>query len=150
MRVVLFVILMSLSGIRTVQAAPYGMAGCGPGSVLVKDQGQWPQFGAGMINHPWPLGFWWMFPILWPISYMTPGIIPGSFATTHSGAITSGTSGCVTETEARAQVAFDFIQTNRKTLDREMARGEGERLEVYRNLTESEGEASWSDATVSF
>lgn len=83
--------------------APFGMAGCGLGSVLVGPHG--PQLIASTTNH--------------------------SFANQVFG-ITSGTSNCVEGSKAVAENAQqNFIQENFSTLSKEIAQGDGNTLKAF-------------------
>ena len=88
-------------------AAPYGMAGCGLGSLVFGDD-------AGMIQ-------------------LLAGTTNGTFASQTFG-ITSGTSNCV---EASGSASIDqkaFIQVNYANLVRDAAEGQGEYLSAFATL----------------
>lgn len=86
-------------------AQPYGMAGCGVGSLLIDKNEKWPQVGSALINNI--------------VSYV--GI-------SQSFAITSGTSNCVQPTAAVAQEQEVFIHANLASLTKEAAQGDGEHI----------------------
>lgn len=89
---------LSLTSVPVV-AAPYGMAGCGMGSLFIKDDG---------------------------IIQVVAATFNGSFGTQTFG-ITSGSSNC--RTDAKAAELYrqeEFFVANMSILSREIARGEGE------------------------
>ena len=82
--------------------ASYGMAGCGLGGQIIKDDEQFPQLIAMTLN---------------------------GISTNQLSALTSGTSGCA---EKNADVALMeqnvFVSANLATISREAAQGNGEQL----------------------
>lgn len=85
--------------------AKYGMAGCGLGSLVIQDHGNFPQIFAATTNN-------------------TSG--------NQSFGITSGTSNCTTATQMAALKAQEnFVAQNLSTLSKEMAKGEGEALRSF-------------------
>lgn len=95
-----FVALVGLAASSTAHAEPYGTAGCGLGSIVFGDAQGIVQIFAATTN--------------------------GLFGTQTFG-ITSGTSNCVRTGSGRAS-AKAFIQANRETVAKEIARGSGETI----------------------
>jgi len=95
-------LLFALVGLAasTVRAEPYGTAGCGLGSIVFGDSQGIVQIFAATTN--------------------------GLFGTQTFG-ITSGTSNCV-RTGSGSASAKAFIQANRETVAKEIARGAGETI----------------------
>jgi len=86
-------------GASAVNAAPYGMAGCGVGALVWGDQPGKIQIAAGILNN-----------------LISP----------QTSAITSGTSNCY---EDNGRAASDmYIETNKVALQEDVARGQGETL----------------------
>ncbi len=88
--------------------SPYGMAGCGLGSIIIKDN--------GMIQ-------------------LIPGTTNATLGVDQTFGITSGTSNCVEDgvvTADREQEAF--VEANMSTLRRDMATGGGEYLTALGDL----------------
>ncbi len=81
------------------QAAHYGMAGCGLGSLVFKDQPGKIQIVAATVN---------------------------DLVSPQTSAITSGTSGCYEDGGSAAKL--DYIETNKLALKEDAARGQGETL----------------------
>ncbi len=80
----------------------YGMAGCGLGSIVIKNPSKGPQIGAFFLN---AIGF-------------------------QTSALTSGTSNCVeSRTETAAQEQSVYVIANLSSLSREAAQGGGEHLD---------------------
>ena len=95
--------VMALVGMgiaSSAHAEPYGTAGCGLGSIIFGDSKGIVQIFAATTN--------------------------GTFGTQTFG-ITSGTSNCV-NTSASAESTKAFIQANRETFMKEIARGAGETI----------------------
>lgn len=88
---------------------PYGMAGCGLGSLVISDNSTWPQVGAWFLNNV---------------------IIP------QTSAITTGTSNCIDAApeEARKAEQETFVQVNMPSLSKEAAQGSGETLTALAEL----------------
>lgn len=82
-----------------VKAATYGMAGCGLGAMVWKDEPGMIQIVAATVNN---------------------AISP------QTSAITSGTSGCYEGAGSSAQL--NYIETNKVALKEDAARGQGETL----------------------
>ena len=83
---------------------PWGMAGCGLWSMVIKDHSKWAQLGV------WALGFYFM----------------NNFQTS---AISSGTSNCVAQrTDIASREQEVFISINLASLTKEAAQGTGEHL----------------------
>ena len=78
----------------------YGMAGCGVGSLVFKDQPGTTQIVAATLNN---------------------------ITSPQTSAITSGTSGCYDTHGSQAQV--NYIDTNKVALKSDIARGNGETLD---------------------
>ncbi len=92
--------MMLLGAGSLAEAAPYGTAGCGLGSIVFGNSPGIVQIFAGTTN--------------------------GTFATQTFG-ITSGTSNCV-DGGGGGPTAAAFIQTNRQALSKEISRGTGETI----------------------
>jgi hypothetical protein len=90
----------------TAHADPYGLAGCGLGSMLFHDQRGLVQVLAATSN--------------------------GTFGTQTFG-ISSGTSNCE-ETKASAQSTKSFVQANREAVSKDIARGSGETISSVSTL----------------
>lgn len=98
------VIGIALVGLtRTASAQmPYSMGGCGLGSILIKDRGQWEQAGVAFLNN-------FFFP--------------------QTFAITSGTSNCSDVPKKTAQMEQEvYVTANLGNLTKEAAQGNGEHL----------------------
>lgn len=87
------------------QAYHYGMAGCGLGSVVFKDQPGKIQILAATVNN---------------------------LVSPQTSAVTSGTSGCYDTGSTHAKL--DYIETNKVSLKEDAARGQGETLEGLMTL----------------
>ncbi len=81
------------------QAAQYGMAGCGLGAMVFKDQPGKIQIVAATVNN---------------------------LVSPQTSAITSGTSGCYEDGSSSAKL--DYIEANKIALKEDAARGQGETL----------------------
>jgi hypothetical protein len=93
----------------------YGMAGCGLGSLVIKNQSKGPQIGAWFLN---------------VIGYQT-------------SAITSGTSNCKTKGgAAHVDEQETFVSVNLPRLEQEAAQGQGELLASYAELLGCRGESA--------
>lgn len=90
----------------TAHADPYGMAGCGLGSLIFKDKPGIVQVLAATTN--------------------------GTFGTQTFG-ITTGTSNCES-TKASAQSTKAFVQANREAVSKDIARGSGETISSLSTL----------------
>jgi len=87
--------------------APYGMAGCGLGSLVIKGPSAGPQIGAGILN--------------------VTGV--------QTSAISSGTSNCKVSKEDLAQVEQEtFIQVNLASLAKDASQGQGEHLTSFAEI----------------
>lgn len=93
------VFISALLVMGQAQAAEYGMAGCGLGGMVFKDQPGMIQIVASTLNN---------------------------LVSPQTSAITSGTSGCVEGSGASAQL--NYIETNKTALMEDAARGSGETL----------------------
>jgi hypothetical protein len=99
------------------KAAPYGMAGCGLGSIIMKSNTKGAQSSAATTN--------------------------GYTYTTLFGII-SGTSNCVdTETESAAVEREVYISANLASLSKEAAQGEGRHLLAFADVLGCAGEESY-------
>ena len=90
----------ALLSISQAHAYHYGMAGCGLGSLVFKDEPGKTQIAAATTNN---------------------------LVSPQTSAITSGTSGCYENTDSQAQV--NYIETNKVSLKSDIARGNGETLD---------------------
>ncbi len=82
---------------------PWGMGGCGVGSLFIKDKDMLPQMGASIVN--------------------------GFFGSTQSIAISSDSSNCVAEKNKLAAVEQEvYITVNLSSLSKEAAQGAGEHI----------------------
>lgn len=93
-------LLGALLSITSAHAYHYGMAGCGIGGMVFKDQPGTVQIVAATLNN-----------------LISP----------QTSAITSGTSGCYETNGTTAQV--NYIETNKVSLKADVARGSGESLD---------------------
>ena len=93
-------LLVALTSISQAHAYHYGMAGCGVGGMVFKDQPGMIQVVAATLNN-----------IISP----------------QTSAISSGTSGCYEVHGQQAQV--NYIDTNKIALKADVARGNGETLD---------------------
>jgi hypothetical protein len=98
--------LVGVGIVSTAHAEPYGTAGCGLGSIIFGNSTGIVQIFAATTN--------------------------ATFGTQTFG-ITSGTSNCV-NTGSSAQNTKQFIQANRETVSKEIARGAGETLSSISTL----------------
>lgn len=88
-----------------VVKAPYGMAGCGLGALVVDRNETLPQIGAWLLN---------------------------SLYNNNTFAMTSGTSNCVeSRTETAAMEQEVFVAANLSSLSKEAAQGGGEHLGAF-------------------
>lgn len=87
--------------------APYGMAGCGLGSLIVKTNSKGPQIGAAFLN---------------ATGYQTFGI-------------SSGTSNCKLSKDDIAKVEQEvFMEVNLASLAKDAAQGQGEHLSAFAEI----------------
>jgi hypothetical protein len=98
--------LAGVGAVSTAHAEPYGTAGCGLGSIIFGNSTGIVQIFAATTN--------------------------GLFGTQTFG-ITTGTSNCV-NTGLRVENTKQFIQANRETVSKEVARGSGETLSSITTL----------------
>lgn len=83
---------------------PYGMAGCGLGSLVIEENTMWPQLGAMTTNN---------------------------IVSPQTSAITSGTSNCTDLPREVALIEQEvFITANLNSLTKEAAQGSGEHLDA--------------------
>ena len=94
-------LISALLMVSQAYANHYGMAGCGVGSLVFKDQPGNAQIGAATLNN---------------------------LVSPQTSAITSGTSGCY-EDNGSHQAQVNYIQTNKVSLKADIARGNGETLD---------------------
>lgn len=99
-----------------VQAAQYGMAGCGLGALVFKDEPGKIQIVAATINN---------------------------IVSPQTSAITSGTSGCFEDSGAMAQL--NYIETNKEALKVDAARGSGETLNGLSTLLNCSDSAAFGN-----
>ena len=93
---------------RTARSStPYGMAGCGLGSVLIANKGKWPQLGASILN---------------------------TISSNQTSAISSGTSRCVHGAQYAQVEQRVYISVNLNSLIKEAAQGQGLHLEGLAQL----------------
>lgn len=100
------VVLVGAGETKVAHADGYGMAGCGLGSMLIKDNSLIMQLFAGTTN--------------------------GSFGS-QSWGIVSGTSNCSADA-APAATARRFIQTNREVVAKDISRGSGETITTLASI----------------
>ncbi len=95
------VAIAAVAGIFSLQAREYGMAGCGLGSLILKEDKVGPQIGAAFLN--------------------ATGV--------QTSGITTGTSNCVDDGVAFQKRKQEyFVTVNFESLQQEMAVGQGEKL----------------------
>ncbi|TGM02090.1 DUF3015 domain-containing protein [Leptospira jelokensis] len=100
--------LIFVTNLRTISAEPYGMAGCGLGSMVPVWKNDIGQILAATTN--------------------------GSFSSQTFG-ITSGTSNCTTDGLVKREIAQEvFIAYNEEPLELETAIGNGERIRAVASL----------------
>jgi hypothetical protein len=93
--------------------APYGMAGCGIGALVIKHNTKGPQIGAWFLN---------------------------SLFGSQTFGITSGTSNCKSRGGvAQIQEQEIFVAANMQSLSQEAAQGEGEHLSSFAEVLGCEG-----------
>ena len=81
---------------------PWGMGGCGLGTLAIQDKSQWPQLGAYILNNI---------------------IVP------QTSAITTGTSNCVNPHPSYAKAEQKvYIEANLASLAKDISRGSGNHL----------------------
>jgi len=96
-----FIISVSLN------SAPYGMAGCGLGSLIISENKMGSQIVAGFLN----------------------------LTGTQTSGITTGTSNCTTSGVVNKDKEQEvFVHLNYESLEREMATGKGEKLDTLASL----------------
>lgn len=101
------VTLIGLSAGTSVSAADYGVAGCGLGSILIKENKAGLQILALTLN--------------------ATGV--------QTFGITTGTSGCTTDGLVHNQKAQEvFVSLNFDSLEQDMAKGKGEKLDALSGL----------------
>jgi len=105
--IVFLTALLIVTGVSSAPAAKYGMAGCGIGSLIIKENG-FAQIFAGTTN-----GFY---------GNQTSGITTGSLGCTADGVVKS-----YKEQEI-------FVHMNIDSLEQEMATGKGEKLNTLATL----------------
>ncbi len=88
---------------------PYGMAGCGLGTLIITENTKWNQVGAAIVNN-------FFFP--------------------QSTAITLGVSNCTDETPAKTAAMEQkvFITANMNSLTKEASQGQGEHLQALAEI----------------
>ncbi|MCB1190740.1 MAG: DUF3015 family protein [Leptospiraceae bacterium] len=92
-------------------SAKYGMAGCGLGSLIIKENKMLPQLGAYTINN----------------------FALGTYGVTSS--ITTGSMNCTADGIVKKQKEQEvYVYLNYENLEREMASGNGEKLETLAML----------------
>jgi hypothetical protein len=99
MKYIVTTVVMLMAIATTANAAPYGMAGCGLGAVVFKDEPGKIQIVAATLNH---------------------------LVSPQTSAITSGTSNCYEEGSSMA--THMYLENNYQALEKEVAQGEGETL----------------------
>lgn len=111
---VIFGVLAASTGAEEAKAGPYGMAGCGLGSVVFGDAPGMVQIFAATTN--------------------------GTFASQTFG-ITFGTSNCVDGSGGVASTR-SFVETNREVLAKDISRGSGETIATLATLAGCSDETS--------
>lgn len=87
--------------------APYGMAGCGLGSLIIKNHSKGPQIGAAFLN--------------------VTGV--------QTSGISSGSSNCKMNKEDFARVEQEvFMEVNLSSLAKDAAQGQGEHLSAFAEI----------------
>ena len=114
MKLVLTFVASLFLMVGVAQAAPHGSAGCGLGSVIFGDSEGFSQVFAATTNG-------------------------SSYSQTFG--ITSGTSNCGSSGSVKDAVS-QFIETNRETLAKDIARGEGESINSIAKLAGCQNSAS--------
>ena len=109
------IFIVALLLVSQAQAYHYGMAGCGLGSLVFKDEPGKVQIFAATLN---------------------------DIVSPQTSAITSGTSGCYDTKSASAKI--DYIERNLTSLKEDTARGQGETLEGLLTLLGCRAEADVS------
>ncbi|GIX42423.1 MAG: hypothetical protein KatS3mg129_2156 [Leptospiraceae bacterium] len=98
---------ISLIGISSLSAAPYGMAGCGLGSLIIKENNILQIFAA---------------------------TTNGTFGNQTFG-ITTGTSNCTPNSSAYQEKQQEiFVTVNFESLESEMAMGKGEKIMAFSQM----------------
>ena len=88
---------------------PYGMAGCGLGSMIVDENETWPQVGVTLID----------------------GAVGGLTGYSPTTAMTSGTSNCKEAANSVASARDVFLRANQANLEKEAAMGDGPALYAF-------------------
>jgi hypothetical protein len=88
---------------------PYGMAGCGLGSMIIDENEKWPQVGAAFIN----------------------GILANYTGISPTFAMTSGTSNCKPDAGSVSAERDVFLRANHANLEKEAAMGDGAALYAF-------------------
>ena len=110
----ILIVLLAMSAVPALAAEDtYGMAGCGLGSIIFGDKGGIEQIFAGTTN---------------------------SIYGNQTFGISSGTSNCV-ETSTGGKRAALFITANRESLEKEIARGDGESLSSLSEVMNCKGDS---------
>jgi hypothetical protein len=90
---------------KSEHRAPYGMAGCGLGSLIIKNHSKGPQIGASILN----------------ISQVS--------------AISSGSSNCgITKDDLAMKEQEVFMEVNLSSVAKDAAKGEGEHLSAFAEI----------------
>lgn len=100
--------------------AHYGMAGCGLGSLIIKDDDTWPQVGSGLLNG-----------------------LACQIGICQTFAISSNTMNCVEDNSSMAFVTEKevFAQVNLDDMKKEAVQGQGEHLRAYADMLGCSGES---------
>jgi hypothetical protein len=103
----IFLVLLFINS-YSIYARDYGMAGCGFGSLLIKENKMLPQLGATLLNN---------------------------FSGNQTSGITSGTSNCAADGIVNKEKEQEvFVHMNYNSLEREIASGKGEKLDTLATL----------------
>jgi hypothetical protein len=102
---------------------PYGMAGCGIGSIIITENKNMPQLGAAWIE------------------ILAGGLPFVGISFQKTWAITTGTSNCEDRPGAVAQEQEVFAEANYAALSNEAAMGQGPTLDAWAELLGCEGPA---------
>ncbi len=95
----------------------YGMAGCGLGSLVFKDNTMGSQIGASLVNSPGWIGLF--------VSALSNTL--NYIGSVQTFAISSGTLNCEKPSSAET-AALDYIRENEQNLQKDIARGNGDSL----------------------
>ena len=110
----------------------YGMAGCGVGTYVLKENTKSQQIALAVGPSATSL-------VLGALSVgvrYEPGTITSSIFTINTFAISSGTSNCEDPAGSKASIAKDFVVANRDSLEKDIARGSGETLVSFSEVME--------------